>query len=358
MITVYLKATNFCNVGCSHCYLTEESRANKNKMSEDTLKNVGSMLNDWAKKDGHREINIIWHGGEPLVLKKEFYQSAQKILTEIIEQKVIFSLQSSLIPLTEDHLNWIKDDLGGGVGTSMDFSARAIKGSNEDYQKLFMKKVDLCRENGIKVIPGVTPSKMEMKKAKEIVQWMLDHGFDEFNIERYNTFGFNPVGRIKNNDFSLFLIDLFESVMNQEKKPKVRVIKAVLSGIVNGVPGDRWGGSCQSDFVVIEPDGSLNNCPDKATREDPYSNVSNGVEGWIESKSRRKWIRVQTIGHRESHCLSCENNTWCKSGCPITSNKLEIEGDCSGYKNFINFVRKWMENDENKKIGMNYLVGD
>lgn len=37
MLTVYLKPTNYCNVGCDFCYLPEDVRANKARMSADTL---------------------------------------------------------------------------------------------------------------------------------------------------------------------------------------------------------------------------------------------------------------------------------------------------------------------------------
>lgn len=359
MITAYLKATNFCNVGCSHCYLTEEVRADKLKMSEQTLEATGALLESMRIAQKKDKLHVIWHGGEPLVLKADYYERAGEILDRLSPGHSE-SLQTSLIPLRQDHLGWIKRRLGAAVGTSMDFSARAIKGSPESYQKLWMMKVDMCRDEGIFVIPGVTPAQPEIGRAKELVSWMSDRGFERFNIERYNSFGFNAPMQPTNKEHSAFLTDLFIELMARMEKtgsaPMVRVIAAALNGVMFNQPGDRWGGTCQSDFIVIEPDGSLNNCPDKTSKESPYSNANLGFDAFARSPQRRKWIRIQTIDHRKDHCKTCENNTWCKSGCPITCNDKATEQDeCAGYRGFLSFVRNAVDNEAGRALALAYM---
>lgn len=359
MITAYLKPTNFCNVGCSHCYLTEEVRADRAKMSEETLQKTASMLEEMRLAQRKDKVHVIWHGGEPLVLKPDYFWKAGEILDKIMPGHSE-SVQTSLIPLREDHLPWIKARLGGSVGTSMDFSARTIRGEPLAYQELWMKKVEMCWRDGIMVIPGMTPSKNEIGRAAEIVEWFASRGFSRFNIERYNSYGFAAPALPSNREHSLFLIDMFAEVMrrmaNGGEAPMVRVLAAALGGVLNGTPGDRWGGSCTSDFIVIEPNGSLNNCPDKTSKDAAYSNVVDGFDGFARSSERRKWIRIQAVGHRGDHCRTCENNSWCKSGCPLTCNDLSREeGECSGYKSFLNYVRNFVNNDEGLLLAKTYL---
>lgn len=360
MITAYLKATNFCNVGCSHCYLTEEVRADRSKMSEQTLRDTGRLL---AQMSGAQrtKAHLIWHGGEPLALRADYYWKAGEILDQELPGHSE-SLQTSLIPLKDEHLEWIKKRLGGSVGSSMDFSARQVRGSALSYQELWMKKVELCRQEGIRVIPGVTPALPEMGKAEWIMDWMEQRGFERFNIERYNSFGFQAPLLPSNKEHSQFLVELYQAAMSRmEKKgraPLVRVLAAAIGGVLFNQPGDRWGGSCQSDFIVVEPDGSLNNCPDKTSKERPYGNARAGFEAFARSPERRRWIRIQAIEHREDHCRSCENNTWCKSGCPITCNSLskpESGGECSGYRSFLSFVRDSVSIPEGKARALAYL---
>lgn len=346
MISVYLKPTNFCNVGCAHCYLTEEVRANKFKMTQQVLEQSAKTLLEMQKKQRAERVHIIWHGGEPLVLSASYFEQAGQTLDELLPGHSE-SLQTSLIPLKQDHLPWIKKRLGGYVGSSMDFTARVTKDGPEGYQRLWMSKVELCRAFDVNVIPGVTPSKLEMSNAKVINQWMVDREFERFNIERYNSFGFNAPMHPSNKEHSDFLWEMFVDLMHRflegSATPMVRVIGAVIGGVMYGTPGDRWGGSCQRDFIVIEPNGDLNNCPDKSSKEPAYSNVADGFDGFANSALRRKWIRIQSIGHQNSYCATCENSSWCKTGCPLTCNDTSKEQECSGYKSFITRARNWIE---------------
>ena len=77
------------------------------------------------------------------------------------------------------------------------------------------------------------------------------------------------------------------------------------------------------------------------------------------SKFRRKWIRHQAVTHKQDFCLSCENQNWCKSGCPITPNgPPEGEDECSGYKTYINYVREYLKSQDNVDRVRAYLNQD
>lgn len=347
MITAYLKPTNFCNVGCDHCYLTTEVRADKSRMSEETLRQTVRLLGDMASARRAQGIHVLWHGGEPLTMPVEWYWRAGEILDEMLPGHVE-SVQTSLIPFTEKWIPWVKERLKSFIGSSVDFSTRTVKGSPQAYQDLWMRKVELARGHGIYVVPTMVPSTREVHRASEIVQWFIERDFLEIAIERYNSFGQPLPDCPTNAEHSEFLIGLFSDAMTRiamgrEKIPMFRAVTAAIGGVLHDSPGDRWGGSCQSDFIVIEPDGSTNNCTDKTSFEKPYSNVAGGFAEFAASPLRRKWIRIQTIDHRKDHCMTCENRSWCGSGCPLTPNgPSEGQEECAGYKRFIDFIRDFI----------------
>lgn len=359
MITAYVKPTNRCNVGCTHCYLPESVRADKRRMDGDMVLKTARFLKEMAVRGRHRSAHILWHGGEPLTISADWYYEAGEILDRELPGHTE-SMQTSLIPLRPEHVTLFAKRHDGFVGSSVDFSQRMIRGSVDAYHELWMKKVDLARAGGVTVIPGVVPTTRELGRESEIVKWFVDRDFEAFNIDRYNAYGTYFDDRPSNLKHAGFLTGLFVALMREMeltgRAPLVGATRGALTGVMFGVGGDRWGGSCQNDFVVVEPDGSLNTCPDKSSFEEAHGNVHDGFEAFLKSRFRRKWIRHQNLTHKQEHCMGCENSHFCGSGCPITPNGApEGEDECSGYHSHLSFVRKWLKETGNTDIAMAYL---
>lgn len=364
MITAYLKPTNFCNVDCAHCYLPATVRANKERMDWPMMRKTLGFLTEMKISGRHDNIHILWHGGEPLVLSPSWFEEAGAVLDEFFPfPQRIESMQTSLIPWRREFAKIAHDRWLGEVGTSMDFSSRLIKGSAEEYQKLWMSKVDMAREDNVLVIPGITPGKAECQDANFIYRWFLERNFWIWGIDRYSNISGELPNFPTNREHSFFLRTLFDLCMKDSaekgRSPYIKAIVAGISGVLFGMPGDRWGSTCQSDFVVINPDGRLNNCPDKDSFESSYGSIQQGFGSFVSAPLRKKWIRLQTVGHRIDECATCENNTWCRSGCPITGNACttsqgEVD-ECSGYKTFITHVRNFINaSDENYALALAY----
>jgi radical SAM protein with 4Fe4S-binding SPASM domain len=358
MITAYLKPTNFCNVDCAHCYLPLSVRANKERMSEETLHKVMIFLKEMKEKNKHDAIFLIWHGGEPLILPLDYFNMTSKIIDQYFKNdEIIEAVQTSLSPYRREHSQVVKERWRSEIGSSIDFNSRLIKGSVEEYQKLWMSKVDMAREDEILVIPGMVPSKKDCYQTEHIYKWFEDRQFWLWNIDRYSNVGGTLPDFSTNAEHSKFLRELFDlTIISIEKNgiaPYIKPIAAAIGGILYDQPGDRWGGTCQSDFVVINPDGKLNNCPDKDSFEKSYGNLFDGYNSFAKSTDRKKWIRIQQAGHRIDECYNCENASWCKSGCPITGNACSINGitdECSGFKGFITHIRNFLKKDMGNEL--------
>lgn len=356
-LLAYVKPTNRCNVGCSHCYLSEEVRATKDRMSNDTLSKVGRFLADMAQRENKGRVHVLWHGGEPMNLKPDWYREAGRVLDHTLGNH-FQSMQTSLIPYNAAWVDLVHERFNGHLGSSVDFGGlRTIKGSGEQYMSLWLRKADEARDAGIAITPGLVPTTNNLGRAREIVDWMETHGFPAFNIDRYNQFGAKQPDCPSNLEHARFLVELFDVVMSRVggRAPLVNVIEAALGGVLQGNPGDRWGGHCQSDFIVVEPDGALNTCPDRSAWEGPFGTVQSGHHAFARSPERRKWIRLQEFGHRNDHCSSCDFASWCRSGCPITHNDPATEGDCSGYKHFLNHVRAYVSTTDGMNRAVRYM---
>jgi len=359
-LSVYVKPTNFCTIDCEHCYLSEDVRANKELMTDKTLKNTAELVIQLAKREGHDSIHIIWHGGEPLMVNPSWYHNAVKILDSVFGKgNYTQSIQTSLIPYNSKWAPVIKDYFDSFIGSSIDFSQRKVGDSADTYIDLWLKRVERARADGFTIIPMMVPSRMEIGKGEEILDWFIKNDFHAFSIERYSDFTGKMLDAPKNKHHSDFMIELFDGVIkrlrNGEKASYINVIAAAINGVRYEIPGDRWGGDCQREFLVVEPDGGLNTCPDRTSFEKSFSNANEGVVKFMNAPPRKEWIRIQNINHKENHCMSCEYNTWCKSGCPITNNvKSNKESECSGYKSFLNHVKSHLENENDLNLLLNY----
>ncbi len=72
--TIILQPTSLCNLNCSYCYISEESRKTKNKMAFSTLEEVVKII--FSSKEIDKNLQFIWHAGEPLTAGIPFYEKA------------------------------------------------------------------------------------------------------------------------------------------------------------------------------------------------------------------------------------------------------------------------------------------
>lgn len=363
MLQVYLKPTNFCNVGCDFCYLPAESRADKTRMTAETLTSALKLITALAQREGHERISILYHGGEPLSLSPDVLMSFSSAVREGLSGfEIMESIQTSLIPLRDGHIEFLKERCNGFIGSSIDFTGRTINGSSERYIDLWMSKVETARAAGLEVAPIMVPTLAEISRPDAIYDWFKAKGFGHFNIERYNSFGQAFSDRPDNRLHAGFLTALFDRSMADLKAHghcvTTNVIAASIAGVLHGIPGERWGGTCQRDFLVVNPDGGLNTCPDRMEYEvGKWPSVHDGIDAFQSSPQRLGWIKVQHVSHIENHCRTCEFKGFCKSGCPITDHQVHTgSGECAGYKSHLSHVQQFVVCEDGKRLASMYLA--
>jgi uncharacterized protein len=71
---VVLQGTSFCNLNCSYCYLSEESRRKRGAMSLQAVETIFARILTSPYVNG--PLQVSWHSGEPLVLDPDYYRLA------------------------------------------------------------------------------------------------------------------------------------------------------------------------------------------------------------------------------------------------------------------------------------------
>ncbi len=357
---IYLKPTNFCNVGCDHCYLTLETRQDKEVMQADTLDQVARTFGEMKAFYGQNSLEILWHGGEPLLMPVSWYDAASEVLDRHLGPHTQ-SMQTSLIPFKKDFVPFIKQRLGGGLGASFDFNSRKLNGSWNEYERLFLKKLEMAREDNISVGIIMTVSKLELGYQKEIVQWFENNGFTSFRCERYTQYLHPVPNYVTNKDVSDWNIGLFDHLLERIREGKSPIVEDIVTAGINvayrGRQGDRWGTTCTSDFFVVEPNGDVFNCTDRAGKEPPMGHVSMGWEGLLTSPERLRMIQEHTFEKAGAGCQSCTYFETCRGGCPIlpTGESTDLT-DCVGSRHFLDHIRMVADTQEGQALIETYLA--
>lgn len=78
---VILQGTSLCNLNCSYCDLTEESRKQNQFVPLDVLEKVFTKLFQSAYLG--KKLEIVWHAGEPLTMPIDYYKQAWKLIDQL-----------------------------------------------------------------------------------------------------------------------------------------------------------------------------------------------------------------------------------------------------------------------------------
>lgn len=81
---VVVQATSFCNLNCSYCYLSEETRrASKKIPLSDILDYLSKIISSRYLSD---RLIISWHSGEPLVIGPAYYEAIIAQVSQIVRK--------------------------------------------------------------------------------------------------------------------------------------------------------------------------------------------------------------------------------------------------------------------------------
>lgn len=184
---VVVQPTPFCNIHCSYCYLPQ--RNDKAVMHPSTVQATFERVfsSGWASDD----LTVIWHAGEPLVVRPEFYERAFQIIEALRPAgvRVRHSLQTNGLLISREWCELFKR-WQVGIGVSIDGPKRF----NDAHRRTRTGKstfeqtvagIRLLREERVPfhVITVLTGASMEA--PEELLDFYRSEGIEDvcFNVE-------------------------------------------------------------------------------------------------------------------------------------------------------------------------------
>lgn len=175
-ITIIVKPTLACNIRCRHCAVKHDSFINDDvdfyRIAVDKIVEFRRIYLGHETK----RIELIWHGGEPMLLPPEFYEKVSLLLEKSFpEVEFQHSMQTNLLlygkkwkPVFEKVFHW-------RIGTSYDFFSSFRPYNADKFIKLVKKFQDDSSSPGYVIC---VLSRENYEKVLEICDIANTNGFD------------------------------------------------------------------------------------------------------------------------------------------------------------------------------------
>ncbi|MCS7232028.1 MAG: SPASM domain-containing protein [Elusimicrobiota bacterium] len=333
----YIRVTDQCNLFCKHCYIPNDIRTKKKSfLSPDQVKfivfkGVEELL--YSRNNENEFLNIIFTGGEPMLVGVDYYKSILSDIEKIKNEKVSFSMTTNLM-LYSSKWDFIFQNLFGGVvGTSYSLTRQTVNGF-DDFEKIWLKNYERVRE-----------------KFNVSIIFTLDKIFISQNVE----FWINKIKQLEPHSCSFeWFIPAYDEIENSEIYSSVdeyfdylcKLFSALKESGIKNVKIKQLrpnfnmfskDSSCLDENLVINPDGSVGICPALTVNGFVSGNIFyESIHKLLNKKERIDMINMLLKTPKE--CEDCRFVAVCNYGCPalIFLGKIQ-RNNC---KKFFEFLEK------------------
>jgi uncharacterized protein len=353
MATVILKATEACNSRCIYCDVVRKKPRPPVNMPLETLELFFSRVNEFLTERPDEHIEIVWHGGEPLLLGPDYFWKAIEFQSKSCSRthdRISHSIQSNLTLFSREFTEVMRRLGVDSFGTSYDpienIRGLGARRDSETYNRRFMDALAMLEEEGFNwgIIYVVT--KLSLAKPLEIFQFLS-------NLAPAGSFMFNPVLlysdrverlRISPEEYTDFLGAVFPAWWrNREELQQVEPFSSLTRTLLGEGQALMCcdSGTCARSHVNLLPDGSLSHCGRSADWGLlPYGSIFDKSFSQAFNDPQRDLLLERNLVLPTTDCKGCRFWAICHGGCPLdawsaSGSFLHKTNWCDAKKGFI-----------------------
>lgn len=266
-MTLIVKPTLRCNASCRYCaaHSSDEEIAD---MSPAILRLLFARIGEYLPREAGDEISILWHGGEPLLMGRAFYQSAaehQERYCSADTGRIRHAMQTNLTLMTGAFAETLARLGLQSVGTSFDpvDGMRVLGGDSGSarYNRRFLRGLSCIEAVGIPWGLIYVVTRRSLSDPQGIFRCLR-------NLSA--TLNLNPVldhGRVgpdlvlSPNEYSAFLSDVFPTWLREDcESASVQPFSSLMEAAMGTGGTDCMSfGACRisSDAVEVTPEGTV-----------------------------------------------------------------------------------------------------
>jgi radical SAM protein with 4Fe4S-binding SPASM domain len=346
MATLILKVTEKCNSNCYYCDVVRKEKTGQT-MSLQTLGTVFRRVDEYLRKNPGERMEILWHGGEPLLPGADYYRRAIALFNRHCAEtrnSIHHSIQTNLTCFHEEFVDIFRSLGVTAAGTSYD-PEPCIRGPGENidseaYNRKFIRSLAVLERNGFGWGMIYVVTKKSLAKPLEVFHFLS-------NLSLSGGFNINPVLiydeerrgiAITPEEYVDFLGAIFPVWWNhRERYPDVQPFKSLVRTIIEGQLslGCVESGDCTYHHVNVTPDGETSQCGRSADWGLlQYGNIEDKSLAEILGDPQRGQLEERVRKLKDKDCRGCRFWEICHGGCPLDA--------YSKHKSFL-FKSEWCE---------------
>jgi uncharacterized protein len=331
MAVIIFKATEKCNGHCAYCDVVRRKKGCAS-LSLDLLELVFIRINEFLSAHEDEKIQLVWHGGEPLLLGAQYFEEAARFQEKHCRStfsRIEHALQTNLTALTPDFLPVFEKLRIMSVGTSYD-PEPGIRGLGPAtdtalYNSRFLRSTALLEEHGLGFGFIYVVTRKSLSKPHDIFYFLT-------NLKLSGGININPVLiydserrdlAITPREFGDFLGAIFPLWWeHRERYPDLEPFRSLVKNVTKDERSLACSdsGHCAYSHVNIDPRGGTSQCG----RASDWNILSFGsiIDRTLEEilyDVKRTILADRNSILREGECKGCRFWFLCHGGCPLDS---------------------------------------
>ena len=319
-----VKLTNSCNLCCSYC--SEGNQIQKFALNKTLLFKLIDDVPALMDLKKHKNIDFLWHGGEPLTYpKKDLCDVMDYALEKLaLRYNVKFLAQTNLTLLDDEWLAIIKK-YNIGIGVSLDgyqdlhdANRRTVDGK-PTYQVVYDNIIKLKEHD---VIPGLlmvlnTCQSIDVERLLGEIKALDVPCKIHAVIPCGNAEGRKDIKNITAN-YVLLLKEIYKKLFEEEQQVIIEPLNNLMDAIIGKetIKECSFAGTCGESFLCIYNDGSVGFCGRRADEFDlKYGNLQDSTLLELYKTANAQRIRMRQTFLKENDCKNCNCFDLCHGGC-------------------------------------------
>ncbi|MGV2988305.1 anaerobic sulfatase maturase [Vibrio sp. E150_011] len=346
-----------CNLDCSYCYYLSNEGCRPSEMPSEMVDVVvKNHIESQPKK--HTSVDFIWHGGEPMLRGRAFYQHAFEQQQRWAGDKTIVNTIQTNGTLINRQWALFFRDHNVMVGVSIDGPnllndmARIDKTGQSSFERT-MAGISRLKEYDIEFNTLTVINRRTYQHGQKIYHFLKQAGSRylqfqpclDHELDRRSSVDWSLTGE----QWGQFLCDVFDEWCKDDiGKVYVQFFENCLM-ILMGQPSQMCHHSAQcGQQLMMEANADVYSCDHYGYTKHRIGDGFNTPLQFLVTDTQQREFAEQKQATLSTHCRECDFLQLCQGGCPkyriekVTDEKGENEQQhnvlCAGYQQFFRYA--------------------